>query len=670
MTTWHEYVQRDAPLPEWPYPIRYGEESVLDTDVLVLGGGIAGCHAAISARRRGARVVVVEKEATQWSGNGGAGVDHWLSACTNPCSRISPQEFIEQVMVDSGGYDCGPLRYVNAVEGWEALLDCEQMGMRIRDGDGEFAGAAFRDPETGLLFAYDYEARCDLRVYGWNVKPALRGELRRAGAKVVDRVMVTALLTADGAEGRRVVGAMGVHTRTGAWHVFRAKATILATGLPGRIWQFSTEYRPTFRDPSLTGDGVAAAWEAGARFARLEETFGDSGALAYIPYGVGNGHNTWHGCPIVDAHGREVPWVDRDGRELATWEERFRPSPGQRFMLGHGQRIPPTYANHVKELAPDLPERIRRGEFTLPLYADLTRLPETERRAIFGLMVGNEGKTRIPVYETLTRTGFDPALDMLQVPVMPPAAYGHANFWSGVAVPHWRQWGCGGLVVDWDLRTSLEGLYAAGGAVYGAGAHSSAAASGRYAGRQAAAHAAAAPEPGLSRAQVDAEKARVYAPLTERKRSLGWKELNAGICRVTQDHCGESKSEETLRQGLHLLQGIRESEAAAAFAANPHELARLAECQSIITVGEAVIHASLARRASSALLSFTRVDYPEVDPPEWAKLVTVRQEEGRAVAGELPLDYHLRPPYAPTYEENYRLHAGLVAEDTGRGGGR
>jgi len=40
------------------------------------------------------------------------------------------------------------------------------------------------------------------------------------------------------------------------------------------------------------------------------------------------------------------------------------------------------YENHVKQLAPDLPERIRQGEFVLPLYADLSRLPEQERRAI------------------------------------------------------------------------------------------------------------------------------------------------------------------------------------------------------------------------------------------------------------------------------------------------
>ena len=656
MSTWHEYVQRDAPLPEWPYPIRYGEEDVLVTDVLVLGGGIAGCHAAINARRRGAKVVVLEKEATKWSGNGGAGVDHWLSACTNPCSQVTPEELTDRVMADSGGYDCGPLRYVNAREGWDALLDCERMGVRIRDLDGEFEGAAFRDPETQLLFAYDYQSRCDLRVYGHNMKPSLRSELRRLRVKVVDRVMVTALLTADGAQGKRVVGALGIHTRTGAVYIVRAKATVLATGLPGRVWSFSTEYRPTFRDPNLTGDGVAVAWEAGAEFARLEESFPDSGAFAYLPYGVGNAHNTWHGCPIVDANGKEVPWVDRDGTELRTAAERFRPSPGQRFMVGHGQRVPASYENHVKELAPDLPQRIARGEFVLPLYADLSRLPATERRAIFGLMVGNEGKTRIPVYDALTRAGFDPDLDMLQVPVMDPAAYGHANFWSGMAVPHWRQWGCGGLVVDWDLRTSLEGLYAAGGAVYGAGAHSSAAASGRYAGRKAAAYAATAPEPRVDRARVEGEKARAYAPLRQSRRSIGWKELNAGICRVMQDYCGEHKSERTLQEGLRLLQGLRESEASTTFAANPHELTRALECRSIITVGEAVMHASLARRASSALLSFTRLDYPTVDPPDWQKLLVAKLVDGKVAVGELPLDYHLRPPYAPTYEENYRAH--------------
>lgn len=664
MTTWHEYVRRHGAVPPWPYPIRYGEERILRADVLVVGGGIAGCHAAINARRAGATVVVLEKEAAKWSGNGGAGVDHWLSACTNPCSRVSPEEFTQRVMVDSGGYDCGPLRYVNAREGWDALLDCERMGVQIRDVHGEFRGAAFRDEATGLMFAYDYAGRIDLRVYGHNMKPRLHREMKRQGVEILDRVMVTALLTEEGEPGRRVAGALGIHTRTGEAVIVRSKATVLATGLPGRLWNFSTENRPTFRDPNLAAEGVAAAWDAGAEFVRLEESAPDGGSMAYIAYGVGNAHNTWHGCSIVDANGVEVPWVDRDGAELGTIAERFLPSPGQPFMVGSGLRIPITYENHVKELAPDLPERIARGEIVLPLYADLTRLPETERRAIFGLSVGNEGKTRVPVYEALTRAGFDPDRDLLQAPVMHPAAYGHANFWAGMPVPHWRQWSTGGLLVDWDLRTSLEGLYAAGGAIFGGGAHSSAAASGRYAGRQAAAAARAAAraaaEPQVDAAQVAREKARLYAPLeqAEDPRSIGWKELNAGICRVMQDYCGQYKSEEVLRAGINLLGELRESEAAAAGAANPHELARVLECRGLITAGEAVMHASRARRASSDLLGFARLDYPEVDPPEWRVLLPIRRTADGVQVRELPLDYHLQPPYAPSYEENYRLRAG------------
>jgi succinate dehydrogenase/fumarate reductase flavoprotein subunit len=431
---------------------------------------------------------------------------------------------------------------------------------------------------------------------------------------------------------------------------------VLATGLPGRLWLFSTENRPTFRDPNITGEGVAAAWNAGAEFAMLESSYEDSSPLGYIAYGVGNAHNTWHGCSIVDANGKEVPWVDRDGNEFYGIPERFRPSPGQSFMVGHGLRVPATYENHVRELAPDLPERIQRGEFELPLYADLTRMPEQERRAIFGLMVGNEGKTRIPVYETLTKAGFDPDRDMLQVPVMPPEAYAHANFWAGMPPPQWRQWGSGGLVVDWDLKSNLDGLYAAGGAIFGAGAHSSAAASGRYAGRQAAAHAQEAAAEAIDLGQVARERARIYAPLQGNEREIGWKELNAGICRIMQDHCGQFKSEGTLRQGLQLLRGLRQSEAARAHAANPHGLARLAECQALMTAGEAVIHAALAREASSEFLNHYRLDFPEVDPPAWGKLLPIKQVDGEVVVGELPFDYHLQPPNAPTYEENYRRH--------------
>jgi len=662
MTTWQEFIQRDAPIPEWPYPIRYGEENEITADVLILGGGIAGCHAAINAARRGAKVVVVEKGMTKRSGSGGAGVDHWLGTCTNPCSKVTPEEYTEAVIDSAGGYDCGPLRYINAKESWDTLLDCEQMGVQIRDVNDELKGADFRDEETKLMFAYDYESRHTIRVYGHNMKPCLYNEMKRLGVEIYDRVMATSLLTEGGKQGTRVIGATGVNMRTGEFYIFKAKATAITMARPGRLWVFSTELNgcaSNFTDLNNTGEGLAIGWNAGAEFATMVQAGSTSGGFAYVQLGVGYPDNTWKGCSIVDANGKEVPWVDRDGRELKTVPQRFQPAPGQKFILAHGVGAAPRYENQWNLPVHDLPERIRKGEFVLPLYADLTRLSATERRAIFGLMVGNEGKTRIPVYDTYTKAGFDPDKDMLQAPVMPPEAYKSRHWPDGMAVPHWRRFGRGGLVIDWDLRTSLEGLYAGGGSIFGCGAHASAASSGRYAGRKAADYAHTAAEPVADRKQVDNEKTRAYAPLKQSKGGIGWKELNAGISRIMQDYCGQYKSEETLKVGLRLLRELRESEAAKCYAANPHELGRTLECQTLITVGEMVIHASLAREASSALLNFSRLDYPKVDPPEWHQFLPMRLEDSKVKVRELPLDYHLKPPYAPTYEENYKLHCGL-----------
>jgi succinate dehydrogenase/fumarate reductase flavoprotein subunit len=166
-------------------------------------------------------------------------------------------------------------------------------------------------------------------------------------------------------------------------------------------------------------------------------------------------------------------------------------------------------------------------------------------------------------------------------------------------------------------------------------------------------------EPTLERKQIDDEKARVYRPVNQ-KGEIGWKELQAGVCRIMQDYCGEYRGEEALRMGLWWLNDIRESEAQRTYIRNPHELARYLECMVRITNGEIMMHASLARQASSQILDFKRIDYPEMDPLEWMKFITVKQEKGDVTTGERPLNYWLLPPYKPTYEENYRDHCMLL----------
>ena len=75
MATWHDYLKKEGTAPTWPYPIRYEEEQEIEADVLVIGGGIAGCWAAIAAAREGLSVTLVEKGDTIRSGAGGPGCD-------------------------------------------------------------------------------------------------------------------------------------------------------------------------------------------------------------------------------------------------------------------------------------------------------------------------------------------------------------------------------------------------------------------------------------------------------------------------------------------------------------------------------------------------------------------------------------------------------------------
>ena len=638
---------------EWPYQVNYGKENEFSTDVLVIGGGIAGCHAAINAVKKGAKVAVVDKAPIVRSGSGGAGVDHWHGTIKNPCAKGSPDDMEGQAVPP---YSMGHLRYIINSESWDSLLDIEKMGVRIRDEDDDFVGAPFRDEKTKLLFAYDYD-KCDtIRVQGADIKPAMYKELKKLDVDMFEHIMVTKLLTEGGVQGARVVGAAGIHIRTGEFFIFKAKAVILATAQPLRIWVFNTELvgsNTAHDDPNLAGDGNAMGWLAGAELSMMERSMAAAGAFRYPAYGTGNAHNTWFACTIVDSNGKVIPWVDSKGKPLKTVEDRYHAG----GMAGPGP------SGRGVRLIPDLPERIMKGEYVLPFYADLPSMSEHERRAIFGLMVGHEGKTRIPLYENYTQAGFDPDKDMLMANVLPPKIAGQYGGWWGVRMgpPQWREtafnWG-GGLMVDWDMKTSIEGLYSAGNQTAGGGGHAGAAATGRYTGRTAAAFAGNSNETVLYRKQIDDEKIRVYKPVNQ-EGEIGWKELQAGVCRIMQDYCGEYRGEKTLKMGLWWLNSIRESEAQRTRIRNPHELARYQECMVKITIGEIMMHASLARKASSQVLDFKRLDYPETDPPEWDKFVTVRLEGEDVKTGELPLDYWLQAPYAPTYKENYDKHCAL-----------
>ena len=153
-------------------------------------------------------------------------------------------------------------------------------------------------------------------------------------------------------------------------------------------------------------------------------------------------------------------------------------------------------------------EGVLKGEYALPFYGDFPAMSDVERRATWNLMLGEESTTKI-IIDTFNKGGYDPSRDLLQ-------SY---KFIEGASMPQWRDAGFGGgVLVDWNLKTSLDGLYAAGDQMFAPEDHSYCAATGRYAGRKAAAYAREVGEPKLSRDQVAGEKARIYAPVKRSKR--------------------------------------------------------------------------------------------------------------------------------------------------------
>jgi succinate dehydrogenase/fumarate reductase flavoprotein subunit len=630
---------------KWPYSVNYGKENELNCDVLVLGGGIAGCWAAIGAARKGAKVIMVEKGVTSTSGAGGSGVDHWHAACTNPACTITPEELAIGQIQNFSGWRSGISQYITCRESYDCLLELEKMGVKIRDSQDEFAGAAFRDEATKLLFAYDYRSKYCVRIWGSSVKASLNRECTRLGVKIFNHVMVTGLLNQNGQIGSRVVGATGVNIRNGEFYVFKGKASVLAMFLPQRTWIFSTELKgltTSHRPHTSAGDGHAMAWRAGAQFAGMEGSRPSGGGpYGYPQYGVGNKANTWYACTLVDATGKEIPWVDRDGKVLKSVAERYQPAPGQKFFIADMSR---EYNTRGPTLSPDWEERVRKGEFKLPIYADIPGLPAEERKALWGLMIAQEARTQIPIYWTYNQAGFDPQQDMLQY---------YDGSWSGLGLRQWRDSAdIGGPIVDWNLMTTLDGLFAAGGQIFANGDHAYAAATGRYAGRQAANRSAASSEGVVDRNQIEKEKERVYAPV-KRRNGIDWKELNAGVCKIMQDYCGELKNEELLNIGLKWFSELAEGEAQTAYSRNPHELSKTLEVFNIMTVGQMILEASKARQCTTPSLGFFRQDFPQIDPPDWRQWVTLKQGKEGIQRAFLAKDYH------GDLKNNYESHCGI-----------
>jgi fumarate reductase (CoM/CoB) subunit A len=207
--------------------------------------------AALPPSRRGAKVTLISKES---SFVGGATIMAAGGTCAVFKPNDSPEIFYNDIM-RGGGYLNNPrLARILAERSTRAIVKLEDYGFfldrksldpaqMIRKGEGHSYPRGYLDRREALGFCH-----------------GLSKALMKGGVDFRPEIVAYKLLTHRG----RVVGAICLSLITGEYLAFNAKAVILATGGLGAI------YKTTTNSGSLTGDGYAMAWDAGAELVDME----------------------------------------------------------------------------------------------------------------------------------------------------------------------------------------------------------------------------------------------------------------------------------------------------------------------------------------------------------------------------------------------------------------
>jgi succinate dehydrogenase/fumarate reductase flavoprotein subunit len=233
--------------------------TTIDTDILILGSGAAGCGAAIGAREDGARVVMVDKGKIESSGALGGGNDHFMAVLHSGPETDTEEAVIKFYKGPTSGYTAEMIsRWVRAMPPMLEVL--QEIGVEfVKNPDGSWLRTVgFGQPGNWWVHIKN----------GQLIKRRLARKIREIGVEIIDFVMVTKLLK----ENSRVVGAVGYHVLDGSLYVFRAKSVVLALGNGANRATTNSTGNPfnTWHSPFLTGSQYVLAYEAGARLINLD----------------------------------------------------------------------------------------------------------------------------------------------------------------------------------------------------------------------------------------------------------------------------------------------------------------------------------------------------------------------------------------------------------------
>ncbi len=545
------------------------ERQVLETDILIIGGGTAGCMAAVEARERFPqyKVTILEKAHIDRSGCLAGGMNA-INAYLN--KGETPESFVRYVRSDS----CGLIREelvqsmselfeycVKKVEKWGLPILCDDKGDYIPRG------------------------RWNIKINGESLKPILARAARSAGAKVYNWITVTNLLTS----GNRVTGAAGFSLRNGRFYIINAKAVLIATGGAAGL------YRPnnagdashkTWYSPYNTGAGYAMGIRAGAEMTSYEMRYVAIRTKdAIAPTGT-------------IALGAGAPQVN---------------SKGERFMVSRyadigGDGAPTPYRAHGPI------QEIKEGRG--PVYLDT--------RGISPEKVQDLKKAYLDMYPSMVlywlANDIDPGKEPVEVQTTEPYIVG-GHCQSGYWIDIDRRTTLKGLYAAGDV---------AGGAPFKfvSGCWSEGVLAARAMGNDLPEIEAAS----ASEAQLDQEENRAFLPFKNHEKGLHGiqpADLEARLQKIMEEYAGGASTyyemnQEMLEIAKRKLSGMP-SETEQLVSSDLHQLMKAHEVIDRIDVAQVLVEHLAFRKETRWPTYHSRTDYPERDDVNWLKFVNSRR---------------------------------------------
>lgn len=545
------------------------KQKMIEADVLIIGGGTAGCMAAIEARERNPnlRVVVIEKAHVKRSGCLAAGMNA-INVYLNPGE--TPESFVRYVRWQAMGLCREDLTLSMIKEVNQAVKRVEGWGLPIKKGkDGNYLP----------------RGRWNIEINGESLKPILADAAVKAGVVIINHVVATNLILDD----NRVLGAFGFGVRDGKFYVIKAKATIIATGGASGI------YRPNnpgsakhtmWYPPFNTGAGYAMGVRAGAEMTSFEMRFIALRTKDAI-------------CPTGTlALGFGAPQVNAKGEQYM--KTRYA------HLGGEGAPTP------IRVYAPTIEVKEGRG----PCFMDTRHLtPERvkELKASFLNMY-----PQMTLY--LAANQIDPSKEPIEICGTEPYVVGghcQAGYW----INDDRQTTIAGLFAAGDVAGGVPYKFVSG-----------CWAEGIIAARAAVKFAEKYRHGKVDRAQIEREKGRVYAPLLRLQtvaEGVSPMEAEERLQKIMDEYAGGvgvfyEMNEERLLVAKRQLEKLKD-QIKYFIARDLHELMLAHEVIDRIDVAQVLVEHLLFRKETRWPGYQTRLDYPKRDDVEWLYFTNSRK---------------------------------------------